>query len=57
MMQAIFKSWKTTVLGLLLIGAAGYVLYTEGEVTVDSLVMVNMGIALIFTKDANVSGK
>lgn len=56
-MKAIIKSWKTTVLGLLLIGAAAYVACTEGEVTVDSLVMVNMGIALIFTKDANVSGK
>ena len=56
-MDSILKSWKTTVMGVMIICGAMYAWSLAGTLTIEVMGFFNIGFALIFTKDADVTGK
>ena len=50
------KNWKTTLVGIALIGGAIYTGVTGVASWTEVLVVVTAGIGFIFSKDYNVSG-
>jgi hypothetical protein len=49
------KSWKTSLIGLILIGVGVYVFITTKDFT-QPAICVTMGTGLFFAKDSNVTG-
>ena len=49
----ITKSWKSTLVGILMLIAAGYKFYQTGEVNWSELVVGLTGVGFILTKDFN----
>lgn len=56
MINSILKSWKTTVVGFLLIAAALYLMITAKSISTEAITLTTLGIGLIVAKDANISG-
>ena len=50
------KNWKTNLVGILMIAAAGYRFYSTGEVNWGELVVGLTGIGFLVNKDWDVSG-
>lgn len=47
----LIKSWKTSFLGLVLIGAAIASVFTAGTTWVDSIVPISLGLGFLMSKD------
>lgn len=53
-MENLFKSWKTTMLGLVIIGMSIYHYFTTGEqINWASVIASLIGIGFVFSKDSN----
>lgn len=55
MRDSIFRSWKTTVLGAVVIIIGVVAFFVKGDATF-ALGLITMGSGFIVAKDANVSG-
>ena len=51
------RSWKTNLIGLLLIIAGVYTGVTSKTTWTESSVIITMGVGFFFTKDHDVTGK
>ena len=47
------KSWKSTLVGILMLVAAGYKFYQTGEINWGELVVGLTGVGFLLTKDYN----
>lgn len=54
-MKTFLKSWKTSVIGLILIGVSIYMYITTGDWTQPGAVFA-VGAGFLFAKDGNVTG-
>lgn len=54
-LNEISQSWKSTLVGILMLAAAGYRFYTTGEINWGELVVGLAGVGFIVTKDFNAS--
>lgn len=55
-MNDILKSWKTSVAGSMIVVAALYVMVKQSTITADGMTLLAIGVGLIVSKDADVSG-
>ena len=49
--ERIIKSWKTSLVGLVLVGSAIASVFTAGTTWVDSIVPITLGLGFIMSKD------
>lgn len=54
-MNDILKNWKTTLVGLAILGYAGFQAYQTGTVNVNEVIGALIGAGFILGKDANKS--
>ena len=47
----LIKSWKTSFLGLVLVGSAIASVFTAGTTWVDSIVPISLGLGFLMSKD------
>ena len=54
-MRNVFKSWKTTLIGVVALAGLGWNFYNNGGVGVNEFLMLVIGVGFIASKDSDTS--